>query len=197
MSALAGRLVVTDTGAVYQLAPPARLDRLHGRHTGVVQRTGRTRVRNMMPVAARSTLLSVSAVTHLNFRGDARSALGFYHSVFGGDLMIITNQEMGIVEVPAELDQVKWGQVAAANGFKVMAYDVPAAQPWSRGTDSFFLSLRGESTDEIAALWEKLAVGSTVAVPLAPAPWAPLYGMLTDPYGITWVVDVMAQNPAS
>lgn len=136
--------------------------------------------------------MTVSAVTHLNFRGDARAALGFYQSVFGGDLIVISNQDMGIVDVPAEADQVKWGQVAAPNGFTVMAYDVPSAQPWSRGDDPFFLSLRGDAADEVAALWEKLAVGSTVVVPLAPAQWAPLYGMLTDRFGITWVVDVAA-----
>jgi len=141
--------------------------------------------------------MAVSAVTHLNFRGDARAALGFYHSVFGGDLIIISNQDMGMVDVPSEADQVKWGQVAAENGFKVMVYDVPSAQPFDRGQDSFFLSLRGESTHEIAALWETLAVGSTVVVPLAPAQWAPLYGMLTDPYGNTWVVDVAVAYPAS
>lgn len=140
--------------------------------------------------------MTVSAVTHINFRGDARAALEFYQSVFGGELMIISNRDMGIVEEPSEADQVKWGQVAAADGFKVMAYDVPSAQPWSRGQDSFFLSLRGDSTDEIAALWKKLAVGSTVIAPLEPAQWAPLYGMLTDRFGITWVVDVAAAYPA-
>lgn len=146
---------------------------------------------------AKEHIVSVSAVTHLNFQGEARSALEFYQSVFGGELMIISNQDMGIVDNPAELDQVKWGQVASPTGFKVMAYDIPSAQPFNRGTDSFFLSLRGESADEIAALWEKLAVGATVIVPLEPAQWAPLYGMLTDPFGITWVVDVVAQyNPA-
>lgn len=139
----------------------------------------------------------VTAVTHLNFRGDARAALGFYHAVFGGDLIIISNGDMGIVDVPSEADQVKWGQVAAPNGFKVMAYDVPSAQPFDRGQDSFFLSLRGESTDEIVALWETLSEGATVAVPLAPAQWAPLYGMLTDRYGITWVVDVAVAYPAA
>ena len=141
--------------------------------------------------------MAVNAVTHLNFRGDAREALGFYQTVFGGELLVISNQDMGIVDVPAEVDQVKWGQVAAPNGFTVMAYDVPAAQPWSRGEDSFFLSLRGDSTNEVGALWDKLSEGSTVVVPLAPAQWAPLYGMLTDRYGITWVVDVAAAYPAS
>ncbi|MGI5127068.1 VOC family protein [Pseudonocardia sp. CA-107938] len=134
--------------------------------------------------------MAVSSVTHLNFRGDARAALEFYRSVFDGELVVITNGDMG---VPGDPEQVKWGQVVAPNGFHVMAYDVPADQPWSRGDDSFFLSLRGDDADEISALWAKLVEGATVRAPLEPAPWAPLYGMLTDRFGVTWVLDVAVQ----
>lgn len=141
--------------------------------------------------------MTVSSVTHLNFQGDARAALEFYQSVFAGELVIITNEDMGITGDPAEAKQVKWGQVTADNGFRVMAYDVPSAQPWSRGDDSFFLSLRGDSSEEISALWEKLSDGATVVAPLEPAQWAPLYGMLTDRFGITWVVDVAVQYAAA
>ena len=141
--------------------------------------------------------MTVSSVTHLNFRGDARAALEFYQSVFAGDLVIITYEDMGNVQDPSEAEQVVWGQVAAENGFRVMAYDVPSSRPWSRGDDPFFISLRGDATEEISALWEKLSDGSTVVVPLAPSQWAPLYGMLTDRYGITWVVDVVSEYAAS
>ena len=134
--------------------------------------------------------MTVSATTHLNFRGDARAALEFYRSVFDGELAIVTYADAGAVQDPAEATQVMWGQVAAPNGFRVMAYDVPSSRPWSRGDDPFFLSLRGGEAAEIADLWKRLSEGSTVVVPLAPAQWAPLYGMLTDPFGITWVVDV-------
>lgn len=141
--------------------------------------------------------MTVQTTTHLNFRGDAREALAFYHSVFGGDLTVISYQDMGAVEDPAEADQVVWGQVAAENGFRVMAYDVPSSRPWSRGADPFFVSLRGDTAEEVAALWERLAEGSTVVVPLAPSQWAPLYGMLTDPFGVTWVVDVAVEYSAA
>ena len=40
--------------------------------------------------------MSVSVVTHLNFSGEARQALEFYHSVFGGQLMIGTYGEGGV-----------------------------------------------------------------------------------------------------
>ncbi len=140
--------------------------------------------------------MSLSVVTHLNLRGDARAALEFYRSVFGGDLTIVSYQDAGNVQNPAEANQVMWGQVAAANGFRVMAYDVPSSRPWSRGEDPFFVSLRGETTDEVTAFWEKLAVGATVVQPLAPAQWAPVYGMLKDRFGITWVVDVVSPYAA-
>lgn len=141
--------------------------------------------------------MTVNAVTHLNFRGDARAALGFYQSVFGGNVTVFTNQDMGNVQDPSEADQVMWGQVAADNGFRVMAYDVPSSRLWSPGEDPFFVSLRGDTTEEIAAFWKKLSEGATVVVPLAPAQWAPLYGMLKDRFGITWVVDVAVGYNAS
>ncbi|MBO4269386.1 VOC family protein [Microbispora triticiradicis] len=134
--------------------------------------------------------MSVKSVTHLNFRGDARAALEFYQSVFGGHLAVVTYKDAGNVQDPAEADQVMWGQVAAGNGFHVMAYDVPSRLPWDRGENSFFLSLRGETTEEITAYWERLSDGAVVTQPLEPAQWAPLYGMLTDRFGVVWVVDV-------
>lgn len=134
--------------------------------------------------------MSVKSVTHLNFRGDARAALEFYQSVFGGHLAVVTYEDAGNVRDPAEAEQVMWGQVAADSGFHVMAYDVPSRLPWDRGENSFFVSLRGETAEEITAYWKKLSDGASIAQPLEPAQWAPLYGMLTDRFGVVWVVDV-------
>ncbi|MEU4513042.1 VOC family protein [Nonomuraea wenchangensis] len=136
--------------------------------------------------------MSVDAVTHLNFRGDAREALAFYQSVFGGDVVAVTYQDAGNVQDPAEAGQVMWGQVSAPNGFRVMAYDVPSGQPWDQGRNAFFLALRGQDADEVTAYWEKLAVGASVLRPFGPAEWAALYGMLKDRFGVTWVVDVVS-----
>lgn len=155
--------------------------------------------------------MSINAVTHLNFRGNARQALDFYHSVFGGDLMIATYGEFGAPQDTPNADKVVWGQVAADSGFRIMAYDVPSAEQVSQPTepstrreygmtitrDPFFISLRGESVDEVTALWAKLSEGATVIEPIAQSQWAPLFGMLTDRFGVTWVVDVAAPyNPS-
>ncbi|GGR88093.1 VOC family protein [Streptomyces aureoverticillatus] len=141
--------------------------------------------------------MSVNAVTHLNFRGDARAALTFYQSVFGGDVAMVTYKDAGNVQEPSEADQIMWGQVAADNGFRVMAYDVPARLPWNQGENAFFVSLRGETPEEITAYWERLSEGATVQQPLGRAQWSPLYGMLTDRFGVTWVVDVVVEYDGS
>lgn len=136
--------------------------------------------------------MSLETTPHLNFRGNAREALTFYQSVFGGDLTVVTYNDASRVTDPAEAEQVLWGQTVAKNGFRVMAYDVPAARPWDPGRAPFFVSVRSNSTEEIEALWEKLAVGAQVLAPLATSAWTPIYGMLEDKFGVTWVLDVAA-----
>lgn len=136
--------------------------------------------------------MSVTTTTHLNFRGSAREALDYYQSVFGGHAVAVTYKDAGNVQNENEADWVMWGQVVADNGFHVMAYDVPSAMPYEQGTNPFFVSVRSEDADEISTLWQRLADGSNVLRPLEPAAWAPLYGMLTDRFGVTWVLDVTA-----
>jgi PhnB protein len=150
--------------------------------------------------------MSVQTVAHLNFHGEAREALEFYASVFGGAATIATYADFGMpAEVPGA-DRVVFGQVVADNGFRVMAYDVPAqagAAPTTAGTtrrengvtlttEPFFLSVRGETADEVSALWEALAVDATIVEPFGPAQWAPASGVLTDRFGVTWILDVAA-----
>jgi PhnB protein len=131
--------------------------------------------------------MSISTVAHINLRGTAREALEYYQAVFGGDIASFTHPDS---------DQILWGQVVSPEGFHIMAYDVPAAQPWSQGDSPFFVSVRGRDAEEITRYWKGLSERSTVVVDLAPSGWAPLYGMLTDPFGVTWVLDVAADYSA-
>jgi PhnB protein len=134
--------------------------------------------------------MSITTSPHLNFRGDARSALEFYESVFGGQLVAVSYADAHAVTDPAEADQLLFGQVVAEEGFHVMAYDVPSHTPYEPGTIPVFVSVRGADADEITGYWQKLVEGSTVVVPLAASAWSPLYGMLKDRFGVTWVLDV-------
>ena len=73
--------------------------------------------------------------------------------------------------------------------FGIMAYDVQPSKAYNPGENAFYITLQGDDADEIKARWDGLADGATtILIPLAPAPFAPLYGMLTDRYGITWII---------
>jgi PhnB protein len=134
--------------------------------------------------------MPVKSVTHINLRGTAREALQTYHAVFGGQIALVSYKDVGRVTDPAEADEIMWGQVVAENGFHVMACDVPNGMKWHPGENAFFVSVRGDTVDEISGYWEKLSSGSTVIQELGPAMWSPLYGMLKDRFGVTWVMDV-------
>jgi PhnB protein len=136
--------------------------------------------------------MSIATTAHINFRGQARDALAFYESVFGGKAMIATYADIHQVEDPEQADSVAWGQVEAPDGFRVMAYDVQTAKPYDQGQNAFYIALRGTDASEIQTRWNSLAEGATILTPLAPATFAPLYGMLTDRFGVTWIIDVAA-----
>ncbi|KKB08215.1 VOC family protein [Devosia chinhatensis] len=136
--------------------------------------------------------MTIQTTTHLNFRGNAREALGFYQSVFGGELIIATHAQAYPSFPEEEADLVAFGQVESANGFRIMAYDVPAARAYDAGIAPVFVSIRGTDTQELTAIWSALAEGATIIQPLAPSGWAPLFGMLTDRFGITFVLDIAA-----
>ena len=140
--------------------------------------------------------MSITTATHLNFRGQARAALDLYASVFGGEVTAVTYGQAQAAQDPAEADQVMWGQVQGASGIHVMAYDVPARLPHDPGVNAVFVSVRGTDPDEVAGYWTGLADGANIVQDLGPAGWSPLYGMLTDRFGVTWVLDVVPAQGA-
>ncbi|NYJ06692.1 VOC family protein [Petropleomorpha daqingensis] len=144
--------------------------------------------------------MSVTTTTHVNFRGQAREALEFYRSVFGGDISLATYTDIHAVEDPAQAQQVAFGRLDAPSGFALMAYDVQPSKGYDPGTNPFYITLQGTDGAEIQPLWNGLAADAqAVLIPLAPAPFAPLYGMLTDRYGVTWIVgvDTAPSHPVS
>lgn len=133
---------------------------------------------------------------YLNFRGDARQAIEFYHSVFGGELTVSTFEELGGDVPDAEKSLVMHAQLETPSGFTLMASDVPSAMEWAPGTNRFSVSLSGLSGDgdELRGYWDGLSAGATIDQPLETAPWGATFGMLTDRYGIHWLVNISARD---
>ena len=148
--------------------------------------------------------MTIQATTHLNFRGDARAALEFYQSVFGGHLIANTYAAFGM---PAELpgaDKIVFGLVAAENGFRIMGYDVPGSAGGGLvggGTtrrenhttvteQALFVSISSDSLEELQGYWNDLVVDAVIVEPLAASAWSAGVGMLTDRFGVTWSISV-------
>jgi PhnB protein len=126
---------------------------------------------------------------YLNFRGQAREAVEFYRSVFGGDLSLSTFGDFQMPGVDeSEKDKVMHSQLTTPAGFTLMVSDVPAHMPGdvTNGT----VSISGDETDEIRGYFDALAAGGEVSMPLSQAPWGDHFGQLTDKYGVQWLVNI-------
>lgn len=134
---------------------------------------------------------------YLGFRDDARQALEFYHSVFGGDLRIGTFAEMGAVQDPADADKVMHGQLETTRGYALMASDTPASMSRSETNNiSMSLSGDGDDADDLRGYFAALSESGTVLEPLTQAPWGDEFGMVTDRFGVTWLVNITATQPS-
>lgn len=131
---------------------------------------------------------------YLNFNGNAREAIEFYHSVFGGDLDIMTFGENGD-PYPGEGDKIMHSQIDTPSGFTLMASDVTSAHGYTAGENNFSVSLSGANADdaELRGYWDKLSEGATIPQPLETAPWGATFGMLTDRFGVSWLVNISAE----
>ena len=133
--------------------------------------------------------MSVTLNPYLNFDGNAREALEFYHSVFGGELNISTFADIPMPDgqvSPDEADKVMHGVVAGDNHVTLMAADVPSHKEFQPSSTS--LSLSGEDAGTLRRFWDQLSDGGSIGVPLAQAPWGDTFGMVTDKFGVPWMV---------
>lgn len=138
--------------------------------------------------------MSINVSPHLNFNGHARKALTFYHSVFGGQLSVVTYADAHDAQSASSPDDVIWGQVQAANGFRVMAYDVQSAKTWNPGDNAFYLIVEGTTKEEITEYWAQLKNDGEIIQPLGPSQWSPLCGMLKDQFGVVWALSIQSSS---
>ncbi len=125
---------------------------------------------------------------YLSFKDDARQAMEFYQGVFGGELTVNTFGEFGADPGP-ESDKIMHAHLETANGFHLMASDTPEGMSFQPGTN-ISISLSGEAADGLETYWERLSDGGTVTMPLEKQMWGDTFGMCTDRFGISWMVNI-------
>jgi PhnB protein len=129
---------------------------------------------------------------YIQFNGEARAAMEFYRGVFGGEVSANTFKEFGTGHGPGDDDKLMHSQLETPSGFTLMAADTPEGMPYTPG-ENIAISLSGEG-GELRGYYEKLAEGGKVTVPLEKQVWGDEFGMITDKFGINWMVNIEVEK---
>jgi PhnB protein len=130
---------------------------------------------------------------YLSFRDNAREAMEFYKTVFGGKLEMQTFEEFHASQDPSEANKIMHAMLTADNGIVFMASDTPNSMEYRTGTN-MSMSLSGDNETELRGYYEKLSAGGTIGMPLEKAPWGDMFGMVTDKFGVPWLVNISGQK---
>jgi PhnB protein len=132
---------------------------------------------------------------YLSFNGNCEEALNFYARVFGGEVTEINrfgDAPPGQMELPPDWS----GKVMHANlkapMLKFMGSDRPPSHQGPEGAGRITMSLGGDDAGEGKRVFDALAEGGTVTMPFQKTFWGADFGMLTDRYGIDWMINVMS-----
>jgi PhnB protein len=132
--------------------------------------------------------MTVRLNPYLNFLDNAREAMTFYQSIFGGELDVSTFGDFQASEDPSEQDKTMHSQLETPDGFVLMAADTPATMEF-RGQAGVAVSLSGDDEPKLRGYWERLSEDGTVVMPFEQAPWGATFGMCVDRFGTSWLVN--------
>lgn len=126
---------------------------------------------------------------YLTFDGNAREAIEFYGAVFGVAPDISTFDSVGPVDDPALAKKVMHSQIPVAGVGTLMASDAAPGMP---PVGNASVALFGDTADRerLHAWFAALSDGASDVMGIETAPWGDEFGMLTDRFGIAWMVNV-------
>ena len=130
--------------------------------------------------------------SYLHFNGNAKEAMDFYQSVFGGEVHADTFGKFASDAMPVaeeDKDKIMHAYLKGDNGIELMGSDTPSHMEFQDGA-RLSLTLNGDDEGLLRSYWDKLSEGGKVTVPLDKSPWGDTFGMLTDKYGIDWMIDI-------
>lgn len=133
-----------------------------------------------------------TALPYLNFPGTCEEAFHFYRSVFGGELGTV----MRFKDMPADVpvpdgygDKIMHISLDIDSKSMLMGSDAPEGfgPPFNAG-NNVSLSLDARDEADAKRLYDALREGGQVTMQLEPTFWAKLFAMVTDRYGINWMI---------
>ena len=132
---------------------------------------------------------------YLNFNGDCKEAMELYARVLGGKLDIQTFGESPMASQvgPSMKDLVIHARLSIGDAV-LMASDAPADKyQRPQGT---FVSINVDGAADADRIFNALAEGGSVDMPIQETFWATRFGMLVDQFGIPWMVNCEERSAA-
>lgn len=125
---------------------------------------------------------------YINFNGNCRDAMTFYHQCFGGELDL---QTVAGSPIEAQCPTAMKGQILhsalSSGALLLMGSDMVGPDGFTHG-NNIALALSCSSAAEIHRYFENLATGGIVVEPLKKEFWGATFGLLTDQFGIRWML---------
>jgi len=128
---------------------------------------------------------------YLFFQGNCKEAMGFYKDIFGGELTIQKMDAYPDMPVDKSMKDIVMHAFLDAGDIRLMASDSRKASAKSAKVE---LSISGADKTKLHKYWDGLAKGGKITMPLEKAPWGDHFGMLSDKYGIDWMVNINAKK---
>jgi len=128
----------------------------------------------------------------LAFNGNTEAAFNFYKNVFGGEFIHV--QRMSDIPHPPEEtateDKNKILHIALPIGSSSVlnGMDVPGSRPPVNIGNNFMVNIDTDGEEETKKLFDGLAQGANITIPLDHQFWGAYFGMLTDKFGIQWML---------
>lgn len=131
---------------------------------------------------------------YIHFNGNAEEAFTFYKSVFGGEFeRVVRFKDLASREHPiSEKEQNKIMHIVLPIGKSsvLMGSDTPEFMGrHNENENRSKISVTAESKEEADKIFNGLAAGANVEMPIGDSPWGSYFGMLRDKYGIEWMID--------
>ena len=133
---------------------------------------------------------------YLNFLGNCEEAFNFYKSVFGGEFPYVGRfGEMPPGEGPPLPEEAKNKimHISLPISKETMLMGSDTGGEWAKdykpGTN-FSISVNADTVEEANRLYSALSAGGTQTMPIAKTFWSDAFGMLTDKFGIAWMVSL-------
>jgi PhnB protein len=129
---------------------------------------------------------------YLTFDGNCEAALQFYAQCLGGkvaELHRYAGSPMDNAELPAEWKNRVMHGAVEAQGRRILASDGGPGHPF-KGYSGFAVTLNmAKDTKGAEQAFNALAASGQVQMPFQKTFWSPGFGMLTDKFGVPWMVN--------